>query len=734
MARTGVLPNIASLWTSESPEARQLADALRHGRLTLLCGERDDLRAGLIISGVLPLLRRRTIDSAILAPRGASAVILPFPERRSLNRARLAELVVFHDAWDDASPAGVHRAIDDALQLTGVTPERKAPSLAGRVRAIGDRHGARMLFVFDRFDGLLDQCSNSAAASLMLDELVCLLNQPLQANVLISMRADESTLLEHLGARGLTMRGKLFAMSPFDTASADEPASMLEEGMSAMSASPGQNMRHWLALAGAPAPPGRPGSDMETGAAVPASTTARRHEGDRLLARAEIYADIATFVGRSDKRGKSTDVDPAGSARLADCLPAVQARPDRVQRATPGAPVNALSSGLTLNRRPVPFDGLAVLMSPQLAVTGAAPMTRLSQRLPLAVTVLAMLALTVALLVLPNGQHEDARADALGLLPMAASPHADRAGPPTTPSTLAALDIAVESENKGTVPALAAELVAAVSSNAGVKATAVTALSPVASVAPVSIVRYDALQDTALRGDSPPIRVIAPLYTEEVYVVVRADSPLQHLHQLRGRRINVGPEGGARALTALALYERMFGKPLPAAQRDRLDAATALQRLAERPSFDAVVLVQPEPDPLWGSLPPQTRGALRLLSLAPNHPASRRALQAYLPATLHAQAAPSAAPVPTLAAMAFLVANGNPDAAQREAIVALTRSLCRTLPALKRDGHPKWGEVRPGQQFETPWLPETSAAAAWSDCAAKADLPFPSSQPQGASR
>jgi TRAP-type uncharacterized transport system substrate-binding protein len=226
------------------------------------------------------------------------------------------------------------------------------------------------------------------------------------------------------------------------------------------------------------------------------------------------------------------------------------------------------------------------------------------------------------------------------------------------------------------------------------------------------------------------------LYTEELYVIVRADSPLRYIHQLQGHRINIGPAKGARALTALTLYERMFGKPLPAAHRDSLDAATALQRLATRSAFDAIVLAQPEPSSLWNSLAPETRGALRLLSLDPRNPASQRALQEYLPATLHERASPSAAvsPIPTLAAMAFLVANGTPNAAQHHALVSLTGSFCRALPALKRDGHPKWREVRAGQQLETPWMPDNDAASAWSSCA-DADPVLPSSQqPQGARR
>src|SRR5437667_2465302 len=60
---------------------------------------------------------------------------------------------------------------------------------------------------------------------------------------------------------------------------------------------------------------------------------------------------------------------------------------------------------------------------------------------------------------------------------------------------------------------------------------------------------YQAFLDMAGAGDAEagnlirPLRVIMPLYNEEIYFVVRADSDLNYIHEIRGARINAGELG-----------------------------------------------------------------------------------------------------------------------------------------------------------------------------------------------
>jgi TRAP-type uncharacterized transport system substrate-binding protein len=71
------------------------------------------------------------------------------------------------------------------------------------------------------------------------------------------------------------------------------------------------------------------------------------------------------------------------------------------------------------------------------------------------------------------------------------------------------------------------------------------------------------------------LRVIAPLYNEEIYFIVRKDSPMQELQDIEDKRLAIGPDGSGANLTAKNIYYKLFGKapvliggqPLPLLQR-----------------------------------------------------------------------------------------------------------------------------------------------------------------------
>ncbi len=65
-----------------------------------------------------------------------------------------------------------------------------------------------------------------------------------------------------------------------------------------------------------------------------------------------------------------------------------------------------------------------------------------------------------------------------------------------------------------------------------------------------------------------PLRVILPLYNEEICFFVRADAPWSFVHEIRGARINAGETGSGTALTTATLYRLMFGQGLPDAGHD----------------------------------------------------------------------------------------------------------------------------------------------------------------------
>jgi hypothetical protein len=52
--------------------------------------------------------------------------------------------------------------------------------------------------------------------------------------------------------------------------------------------------------------------------------------------------------------------------------------------------------------------------------------------------------------------------------------------------------------------------------------------------------------------------------------------------------------------------------------------------------------------------------------------------------------------------MSFLVASGEGEA-DVERLTAMAQALCRDLPRLRKQGHPKWRELQPEAQLDTGW-------------------------------
>jgi hypothetical protein len=219
----------------------------------------------------------------------------------------------------------------------------------------------------------------------------------------------------------------------------------------------------------------------------------------------------------------------------------------------------------------------------------------------------------------------------------------------------------------------------------------------------LAVLRYDALQAARARPELQ-LRVLAPLFVEPVRVLVRADSPLRHLHQLRGlqaERINTGPVGSARALTADGLWSGLFAQPLPVARTDGSAPGAALAQLRAG-LLDAVLLVGGSAD--MGS-------ELRGLTLDRSHPSSAGVLRRFLPWTLQDDGA-AATTLPGM--MSFLVAGAH-SASDAPRLVGLVRSLCAALPALRQHGTSAWQAVRPAQALPLPW-PYAEAASELAAC------------------
>ena len=220
---------------------------------------------------------------------------------------------------------------------------------------------------------------------------------------------------------------------------------------------------------------------------------------------------------------------------------------------------------------------------------------------------------------------------------------------------------------------------------------------------------YQAFLDLAAAGNAEagemirPLRVIMPLYNEEIYFIVRSNSPLNFVHEIKDAKINVGPLRSGTAMSATTIYRQLFGAALPDGNASFLSNEDALLKLVSDSGLDVVVVVAGQPAKLLVEMKPEARKLIKLLKFDPANPASAAAFKTYFPATIKASSYPNLLPadIPGAAVKAFLVTYDYKLAGSVERLGKFARSLCQNFPQLQAEGHPKWREV----QLAVPDLP-----------------------------
>jgi len=212
---------------------------------------------------------------------------------------------------------------------------------------------------------------------------------------------------------------------------------------------------------------------------------------------------------------------------------------------------------------------------------------------------------------------------------------------------------------------------------------------------------YQAFLDLAAGGNADagamirPLRVIMPLYNEEIYFIARSDSPLNFVHEIKDAKINVGPLRSGTAMSATTIFRQMFGAPISEANASFLSNEEALVKLTVDKSLDVVVVVAGQPARLLVDMKPEARQLIKLLKFDANQPPSKAALQTYFAATVRAASYPNllAEDVPGVAVRAYLVTYNYKLPNTADHLGRFARSLCQNFGQLQTQGHPKWREV-----------------------------------------
>lgn len=639
-------------WRRWRAHAPTLVRLLRTARLTLLYGAAGCGKTALLNGEVLPLLRRRASDQPEhLRPSGR--VVVPFSERRGRSNGLLAEhgfeISIGFDDWGDAPLPRLEARIDEALRGLSIPVQEDAP-LVDRMATLCEQRGARFLIVLDGFERHLAMPPERADIRDFDDALVDAASRPfLPVHVLIALRGEAAPLLARYRQR----------IARFDD-------HFVDLGDQRRVAVPSPLL--WLG-AGPVADPG-----IEEIVLPP-------------------WTDAPLITDAVDAA-----VPEAMQVRFAPPRPRIDAVPELTETATPRLPA-ARPTNPAPARASVPLP-----RRPFKAWMGLA-----------AAAVLVFAGLLAWLQADRSNLPELSAGDPTSRTPATSPPETVTA--PGGPSARVALpvpvpmDLTLDESNPGD-RRMAEDLARVVAPGAGLKLNLQLAASsgaaPLDATAQgLAIAHYDALQALRQRAPKAPTRLLLPLRIDEVSFVVRADSPLRTIDQIKGRRLDVGAPQTGRAFTATAIYQRMFGRPpLTSAEAD---ATASMRRLVEDKSVDVVVTVGPLP-PAWNDRLHASGGdGIRLLALDRNAAASRKALQAYLPVTVDG--------APTLGVMSFLVTRSAQDARSDQRLADLAASLCRSLPELRSRGDAVWASVRPDLAPEVGWPYVPQARAALQDCA-----------------
>jgi TRAP transporter TAXI family solute receptor len=247
---------------------------------------------------------------------------------------------------------------------------------------------------------------------------------------------------------------------------------------------------------------------------------------------------------------------------------------------------------------------------------------------------------------------------------------------------------------------------------------------------------YQAYLDLAASGNAEarglvsPLRLIMPLYNEEIYFVARQDAPFDKVHEIKDQRISMGPLGSGTALTSATLYRQMFGSTVPEDKAQFLSNEEGLSRLVTDKSVDVVIIVAGQPAKVLADMQPEARSLIKLLKFDPQQTVSQEALKTYFEATVRQSSYPNllTEDVPSLAVKAFLITYNYDQAHTRQYLSNFAQSLCQNFSKLQSEGHPKWKEVKLAlPDIGRGWTYYPATTTKIQSClAAAAPPPFPS--------
>ena len=223
-----------------------------------------------------------------------------------------------------------------------------------------------------------------------------------------------------------------------------------------------------------------------------------------------------------------------------------------------------------------------------------------------------------------------------------------------------------------------------------------------------AIIQNDVLQELekrANKGESKSkklfesLRVIKPLYNEEIHILVRANSNINTFGDLKGKRIGIATAKSGTAMTSKLLYKELFNEDMQNIKYKSFDEN--LKDLLKNKTVDAVIKVAGQPTSrLSKKMGKNADKQIKLISY--DEKSSKHSpVESYYTADIYAKNYPWLhTDVNSLTTKAFLVTYNYKNKGTTSKIKKFVESLNRNLPSMQNNSstaddtpHTKWKQV-----------------------------------------
>lgn len=182
-------------------------------------------------------------------------------------------------------------------------------------------------------------------------------------------------------------------------------------------------------------------------------------------------------------------------------------------------------------------------------------------------------------------------------------------------------------------------------------------------------------------------KVLLPLYYEEIHFVVKRNSSMQFIKDIKNKRINAGKEGSGTFMTTTMLYKEMFNKDVDFNNLTNYGSKKALEEL-KKGNIEVVVVVSGQPS---GTLANLNSNDYKLLK---RHSSSTSSIYYDNVEIKTSSYNWLSSNIPTFAVKAYLVTYDTSSKSFKNKMIDFAKVFRNALPKLKRDGHPKWNKIK----------------------------------------